>query len=280
MFASLLDSSVRAKVDFDSAPAALFNPGSVENITVEQLGSMSVGPPMAPSSSGMARSAGPRPNKKGTHEGHAIKAGMADKVSSYHAAFASKIKQEQKQEMSKRLQAHFKFVNQSLKTRCFVGWANFIRNAAVQQLQGVINKEQEKMREAQKSHAKHSKEMGAMLTKEKEGQEEGKVRYYQAAVRKTLLRCRFFQWVETLYQGRIIKIENLLQLEFDQRQQMEREKRELENELEDVYLGKARAEAERDECMGALRAHREKEETDMNRLLEEVGYLKAEVYAS
>jgi len=32
--------------------------------------------------------------------------------------------------------------------------------------------------------------------------------------------------------------------------------------------------------MAALRQHREKEEMDMNRLLEEVGYLKAEVYAS
>lgn len=61
---------------------------------------------------------------------------------------------------------------------------------------------------------------------------------------------------------------------------MEREKRELENELEEVYLGKARAEAERDECMVALRHHREKEELDMARLLEEVGYLKAEVYAT
>ena len=58
------------------------------------------------------------------------------------------------------------------------------------------------------------------------------------------------------------------------------EKRELENELEEVYLGKARAEAEREEAMAALRQHREKEEMDMNRLLEEVGYLKSEVYAS
>ena len=122
--------------------------------------------------------------------------------------------------------------------------------------------------------------MQADLDKEKEEQEEGKVRYYQADQRKQKTRGRFQQWVQMLYQQRIVKVENLLQLEFDQRQQMEREMRELENELEEIYLGKARAEAERDECMSALRQHREKEEMDMNRLLEEVGYLKSEVYAS
>jgi len=205
---------------------------------------------------------------------------MLEKTAQFKADMSKRIKDEQKAECAKRLQVYWKFMNQSLKIRCFAGWANYMRDLHKKQLHAVIHKEQEKARDAQRSHSKHSKEMGATLAKEKEGQEEGKVRYYQAAIRRTALRCRFFQWVELLHLGRLTKIENLLQLEFDQRQQMEREKRELENELEDVYLGKARAEAERDECMGALRQHREKEETDMNRLLEEVGYLKAEVYAT
>ena len=46
-----------------------------------------------------------------------------------------------------------------------------------------------------------------------------------------------------------------------------------------MYLAKTRAEAERDECMMALRQHRE-EEMDMLRLLEEVGCLKVAVYAT
>lgn len=212
--------------------------------------------------------------------GAAVKADMQQKTLQFKQDMANKIKQEKAMEHAKRLMAHFKFVHLGLKTRCFAGWANHIRSLQKQQLQTQIQKEQDKAREAQKVHGRHGKEMQATLEREKMGQEEGKVRYYQAAVRRTLLRCRFFQWVEMLYQQRIVKVENLLQLEFDQRQQMEREKRELENELEEVYLGKARAEAERDECMAALRQHREKEEMDMNRLLEEVGYLKAEVYAS
>merc|ERR1712054_94386 len=105
-------------------------------------------------------------------------------------------KQEKKQEAAKRLMAHFKYVHLGLKTRCFTGWANYIRTAQVKNLQNQILKEQEKFRNAEKSHHKHSKEMGSSLLKEKMGQEEGKVRYYQAAVRRTLLRVRFFQWVE------------------------------------------------------------------------------------
>jgi len=216
------------------------------------------------------------PNQSGA----SVKASMMEKTMQFRSDMAKKIKDEKKMENAKRLMAHFKYVHLGLKTRCFAGWANHIRQVHRQQLQAQIVKEQERSREAGKQHNKYGKEMQATLEKEKMGQEEGKVRYYQAAVRRTLLRCRFFQWVEMLYQQRIVKVENLLQLEFDQRQQMEREKRELENELEEVYLGKARAEAERDECMAALRQHREKEEMDMNRLLEEVGYLKAEVYAS
>merc|ERR1712118_250114 len=149
---------------------------------------------------------------------------------------AKRIKDEKKMENAKRLMAHFKYVHQQLKTRCFAGWANHIRQLSKQQMQAQIQKEQEKARDAVKQHSRHGKEMQATLEKEQMNQEEGKVRYYQAAIRRTLLRCRFFQWVEMLYQQRITKVENLLQLEFDQRQQMEREKRELENELEEVYL--------------------------------------------
>lgn len=212
--------------------------------------------------------------------GASVKANMMEKTLQFKADMQRKIKNEQKMEHAKRLMAHFKYVNLGIKTRCFAGWSNHIRKQHKSQLNAQITKEQERAREAGRMHNRHGKEMANILEKEKMGQEEGKVRYYQAAVRRTLMRCRFFQWVEMLYQQRIVKVENLLQLEFDQRQQMEREKRELENELEEVYLGKARAEAERDECMAALRQHREKEEMDMNRLLEEVGYLKAEVYAS
>jgi hypothetical protein len=266
MFLGLLDNSVRAKVNFDTAPAALFNPNPVELIGVPHAqGSLAA-------SQQQLRSTPPT--------GAAVKASMMEKTAQFKADMSKRIKDEQKAECAKRLQVYWKFMNQSLKIRCFAGWANYMRDLHKKQLHAVIHKEQEKARDANRSHSKHSKEMGATLAKEKEGQEEGKVRYYQAAIRRTALRCRFFQWVELLHLGRLTKIENLLQLEFDQRQQMEREKRELENELEDVYLGKARAEAERDECMGALRQHREKEETDMNRLLEEVGYLKAEVYAT
>ena len=53
----------------------------------------------------------------------------------------------------------------------------------------------------------------------------------------------------------------------------EQSRHDLERELEEIYLSKARAEAEREEAMGALRQHREKEELDMNRLLEEVALL-------
>ena len=111
-------------------------------------------------------------------------------------------------------------------------------------------------------------------------QEEGKVRYYRKAVARTAKRIRFFQWVELLHQKRVKTMEQFLQLEFDQRQQIDREKGSLEEELEQLYLSKAQCEAEKDEYMLALRQHREKEEMDMNRLLEEVGYLKAEVYAT
>jgi len=267
MFSSLLDSSVRGKVDFDSAPAALFNPNDPSLICV----------PTSPGS--MASSMG-GPGSAPSQTGAAIKAGMMDKTANFQQVMANKIKNEKKQDAAKRLMAHFKYVHLGLKTRCYTGWANYIRNKNLSQLQNQIMKEQEKYKNAEKTHNKHSKEMGASLDKEKEGQEEGKVRYYQAAVRRTMLRMRFFQWVEMLHQKRVVAMENLLQLEFDQRQQMEREKQQLEEELEQLYLSKAQCEAEKDEYMMALRQHREKEEMDMNRLLEEVGYLKAEVYAS
>ena len=207
-------------------------------------------------------------------------AAAAARTQQFKLDIQKKIRDEKKQEAAKKLQSHFKYVHLGLKTRCFSGWANHIRDNQVKNLEMTIAKEQDKARGAGKSHGAQAKAMQGALDREKEIQEEGKVRYYQASVRRSALRSKFSVWVGMLYLRRIAKVESLLELEFDQRQQMEREKRELENELEEVYLGKARAEAEREECMAALRQHREKEEMDMNRLLEEVGYLKAEVYAS
>lgn len=97
--------------------------------------------------------------------------------------------------------------------RCFAGWANHIRDLSKRRWQVQVTQEQERARQVRKQQAQHGYEMQAMLAREKAGQEEGKVRYYRAAARRTQLRVRFFQWVELLYQRRIVTVENLLQVQ-------------------------------------------------------------------
>merc|ERR1711865_330685 len=198
----------------------------------------------------------------------------------FKAASKVRIQEAQAAEAAKRLMAHLKFKNFALGVRVFIGWANHMRTNENNKKMEAMRHEQERFQEADKAAKKGAKALEADGAAMKGAQEEGKVRYYQAAIRRESIRRRFGVGVECLFQSRIRRTEELLQMEFEQRVSSEQSRHDLERELEEIYLSKARAEAEREEAMGALRQHREKEELDMNRLLEEVGYLKAEVYAT
>lgn len=193
---------------------------------------------------------------------------------------AKRIQDMQGAQAAKKLVTHFKYQNFVLRTRVFIGWANHIRSIDQERTSSFIRSEQKRAADADKTAQQEGKRLEGLCGETKAVQEEGKVRYYQAAMRRDYMRRMFATWTEVLFQSRIRRTEELLQIEFEQRVHSEQSRHDLERELEEIYLSKARAEAEREEAMGALRNHREKEELDMNRLLEEVGYLKAEVYAS
>ena len=84
------------------------------------------------------------------------------------------------------------------------------------------------------------------------------------------------RWKEYVQESQRMKIEDLLQAEYERRQELEAAKAELEAELEEVYLGKARAEREVEELMDALRRQRELEEAELLELLDEVQVVKHE----
>jgi len=246
--------------DFASMPAGGF-------------GGASDAPPAVTTSPGGTTHSAPAPAAQAGPDAATLAADFKEKA-------AERIRQSQAAEAMKRLTTHLKFKNYALGVRVFVAWANHMRALENFKAMEFMRHEKEKFETADKEAKKGAKGQEAASAAMKGAQEEGKVRYYQASIRRETIRRRFGAWVELLFQSRIRRTEELLQMEFEQRVSSEQSRHDLERELEEIYLSKARAEAEREEAMGALRQHREKEELDMNRLLEEVGYLKAEVYAT